>query len=153
MPTVKVAVRSPSGSVERRPTPASEALDDRVADLPQLVEGHGADAEGGQALLGVAAVGLDVQGGQRLDRGAPGVVEVPECDEVVGQGSGLVGGPGMEGGDELVLPDQAVLQGEQPEEEMAVGRHAGAPIGGQPGRHPGASAPEPIVGTLRFSIA
>ena len=38
-------------------------------------------------------------------------------------------GPGMEGGDELGLVDQAVLQREQSEKEMAVGggSHEGAP--------------------------
>ena len=107
-------------------------------------------AEGGQALLGVAAVRLDVQGGQRLDRDAPGVVEVPEGDKVVGQGPGLVRRPGVEGSNELVRPDEAVHQGKQPEEEMAVGGHARAPIGARPRRHPGASDPESIVGTLHF---
>ena len=52
-----------------------------------------------------------------------GGVEVAAGDEVVGQGPGLVAGPGLEGGDELGLLDQAVLQGEQPEQEVAVGGH------------------------------
>ena len=34
---------------------------------------------------------------------------------------GLVAGPGLEGGDELGLVDQAVLQGEQAEEQVMVG--------------------------------
>ena len=48
-------------------------------------------------------------------------VQVAAGDEVVGQGAGLVAGPGLEGGDELGLVDQAVLQREQAEEEVAVG--------------------------------
>ena len=50
--------------------------------------------------------------------------------QVVGQAPGLVAGPGLEGGDELALVDQAVLKREQSEEEMAVGggSHGVAPI-------------------------
>ena len=49
-------------------------------------------------------------------------VEVAAVDEVVGQRAGTLSrGPGLEGGDELALVDQAVLQGEQPEEQVAVG--------------------------------
>jgi hypothetical protein len=40
-------------------------------------------------------------------------------------GRHLVAGPGAEGGDELALVDQAVLQCEQSEEEMAVGGDGG----------------------------
>src|SRR5262249_33289030 len=46
-------------------------------------------------------------------------------DEVVGQRPGLVAGPGLEGGDELALVDQAVLEREQAEEQVAVGVGAG----------------------------
>ena len=62
---------------------------------------------------------------QGLDRGALVGVEVAAGDEVVGQRPGLVAGPGLEGGDELALVDQAVLQGEQAEEEVAVGGDGG----------------------------
>jgi hypothetical protein len=44
---------------------------------------------------------------------------------VVGQGAGLVEGPRLEGGDELALVDQAVLQGEQAEVEVALGGDGG----------------------------
>ena len=64
-----------------------------------------------------------MQGDQGLDRGTLLGVEVAAGDEVVGQGPGLVAGPGLEGGDELALVDQAVLQGEQAEEQVAVGGH------------------------------
>ena len=38
---------------------------------------------------------------------------------------GLVAGPGLEGGDELALVDQPVLQREQAEEQVAVGDDGG----------------------------
>jgi hypothetical protein len=44
---------------------------------------------------------------------------------MVGQTAGLVAGPGVERGDELRLLDQPVLQGEQAEEEVAVGGDGG----------------------------
>jgi hypothetical protein len=50
---------------------------------------------------------------------------------LVGQAPGFVAGPGLEGGDEDALVDQAVLKGEQSEKEMAVGGgHDMAPIVG-----------------------
>ena len=61
------------------------------------------------------------RGDQGLDGGAVVGVEVAAGDEVVGQRPGLVAGPGLEGGDELGLVDQAVLEGEQAEEQVAVG--------------------------------
>ena len=62
-------------------------------------------------------------------------VEVAAGDEVVGQRPGLVAGPGLEGGDELVLVDQAVLQGEQAEEQVAVGGDGGHGASLPGGRH------------------
>jgi hypothetical protein len=49
---------------------------------------------------------------------------------VVGQAPGLVAGPGLEGGDELDLVDQAVLEREQSEEKTAAGggSHGVVPI-------------------------
>src|SRR5207302_964162 len=44
----------------------------------------------------------------------------PAGGEVVGQRPGAVARPGAEGGDELVLVDQAVLQGKQAEEQVAL---------------------------------
>ena len=81
---------------------------------------------------------FEVQRDQGLDDGALVGVEVAAGDEVVGQGPGLVAGPGLEGGDELALVDQAVLEGEQAEEEVAVGGggHGRAPIRGRSGEAP-----------------
>ena len=58
---------------------------------------------------------------QRLDTRALVGVEVAAVDEVVGQRPGLVAGPGLEGGDELALLDQADLQREQAEEQVTFG--------------------------------
>jgi hypothetical protein len=65
-------------------------------------------------------VPLEVLRGQRLDQAALLDVEMNEGLEVVGQGPGLVAGPGVEGGHELGLVDQADLEGQQAEEEVAV---------------------------------
>jgi len=65
-----------------------------------------------------------VQPDHRLDAGALRGVEVPARGEIVGQRPAAVAGPGPEGGDELVLVDQAILQGEQSEEQVAVGTGA-----------------------------
>ena len=70
-------------------------------------------------LLGVAAVLLEVPGDQRLDHVAVVGVEVAAGHEMIGHRPALVAGPGLEGGDELALVDQAVLECEQAEEEVA----------------------------------
>ena len=72
--------------------------------------------------LGVAAVLLEVQRDQRLDRSALVVVEVATGDEVIGHRAGLVAGPGVEGGDELALVDQA-------DSEARAARRAGRAMG------------------------
>ena len=48
-------------------------------------------------------------------------VEVAATDEVVGEGAGLVERPCLEGGHELAMVNQPVLQREQSEEKVAVG--------------------------------
>ena len=64
---------------------------------------------------------LEVPRDESLDRNSVVAVEVAAGDEMIGHRPGLVAGPGLEGGDELALVDQAVLQREQAEEEIAVG--------------------------------
>ena len=64
---------------------------------------------------------LQVERRQRLDGRALVGGQVAAGFQVVGQARGLVERPGLEGGHELDLVDQAVLQGEQSEKEMAVG--------------------------------
>ena len=99
---------------------ATAAVELRVAEGGEPLAGGPAGRERGEALLGVAVL-LEVPRDEGLDGGAVVGVEVAAGDEVVGQGSRLVAGPGLEGGDELDLVDQAVLQGEQAEEQVAFG--------------------------------
>src|SRR5262249_7652117 len=56
------------------------------------------------------------------------------ADEVLGQLAGLVASPGLEGGDELDLVDQAVLQREQTEEQVTFGGDGGHGAGLQESR-------------------
>ena len=111
---VAVAVGAEDAADERR-------VDLRVADGGEAPPDRRPDPDGGEALLRVAAVLLEVLGGQRLDQPALLDVEMAEGLEVVVQGPGLVAGPGVEGGHELGLVDQADLEGQQAEEEVAVG--------------------------------
>src|SRR5690348_4078054 len=46
---------------------------------------------------------------------------MPQGHEMIGQAFRSLEGPRLEGGQELRLVDQAVLQGQEPEEELAVG--------------------------------
>jgi hypothetical protein len=69
-----------------------------------------------------------MQVGQCLEGCAAGGIDVPERDQVVGQGPQFVAPPGMECGDELRLLNQAGLQCQQAEEEMAVGGHGSTPV-------------------------
>ncbi len=96
-------------------------LDIGVAHRGEHCPGRGAGADGGEASLSAAVVGLDVDRGDGLDSRALPLVEVPERDEVFGQRLGFVGGPGPHAVGELVLVDQAVLEGEQSEEQVAIG--------------------------------
>ena len=121
-------------------------LDRRVADGGERLAGGPAGGDGGEALLGVAAVLLQVQPDHGLDAGALVGVEVAAGGEVLGQGPGLVAGPGLEGGDELALVDQAVLQGEQAEEQVAVGGDGGHGAGLPEGRRTAVGARPPTPG-------
>jgi hypothetical protein len=81
--------------------------------------------------------------GQRIQQRLLGARQVAAGFEVIGQAPGLVAGPGLEGGDELALVDQAVLEREQTEEEMSVGGggHGKSPIvGGRSGGSPSLGA-------------
>jgi hypothetical protein len=68
---------------------------------------------------------LEVACHEGLDSRSVVGIEVATTDEVVGQGAGLVQGPGLEGGHELTLVDQAVLEGEQSEEQVAISGDGG----------------------------
>ena len=136
-----------SGRRRRRVEACAEATCPSVASisgspLREALASRASDGQDGEALLDVAAVGLDMQAGDGLDGGPARRIEVPERDEVVGQGSGLVARPGVEGGDERALVDQAVLEGQQAEEQVAVGSDwgHGVSLPNLPERPAGASA-------------
>jgi hypothetical protein len=62
-----------------------------------------------------------MQADHRLDAGALLGVQVAPGGEVLSQRAGAVAGPGLKGGVELALVDQAVLQGQQAEEQVTFG--------------------------------
>ena len=105
----------------------------------QALAGRFAGRHSGEALLDVAPMRFQVDLGQRLQQRPLGTGQVAASFQVVGQALGLVERPGLEGGDKLALVDQAVLQGEQSEKEMAFsGGHDMAPIvGGRSGEGSG----------------
>ena len=109
-------MRSASPSlVEPRPSRRGRAsLDLGVAQRGQALAGRGADGDGGQALLGVAAVLLQVPGRQGLEQGSLLGVKVPAAHQVVGQRPGLVQGPRLKGRAKLYLVDQPVLKASSP---------------------------------------
>ncbi len=82
---------------------------------------------------------------------APGGIEVPERDQVVGQGPGLVQGPGLERGEQRRLVDQPGLQGKQPKQEMAIGSHRDPPMNLGRGSTPRTSERRPVDGRMNVS--
>ena len=92
---------------------AGQALAGRATsgDRRQAGAGRSVGRDGGQAVLDVAVL-LDVQGDDRFEASAGVGVEVTLSDKLVGQAPGLVADPGLEGGDEGALVDQAVLKRE-----------------------------------------
>ena len=121
-----------------------------------------AGAEAGEAAIHVAAVPLDLASHESLDGRAIVGAQVASCDEVVGQGRGLVAGPGLESSDEGALVDQLVLKCDRSEKEMAVSRggHGMAPIiGGRTDKgqslrgRPGKSVASPGLSQVRRAFA
>ncbi len=74
-----------------------------------------------KALKGVAAQDLKMHQDDGLDGGSPRGIEAAEVDEMVGQGPALVARPGGECRKQPPLVDQAVLEGEQAEEQVTRG--------------------------------
>jgi hypothetical protein len=68
---------------------------------------------------------LDVLVDQSLEQAALDGIQVAPRDKVVGQAVGLFQGPGLEGGDQLGLVDQADLKGEQSEQQILLGGDGG----------------------------
>jgi hypothetical protein len=100
------------------------ALDVGVAELSQALSSRTADRDGRQTLLDVTVL-RDVEVRHSLDDGPLRTGQMTEGDEMFGKGADLVEGPGLEGGHELGLVDQPVLQGEQSEQKVAVGGDGG----------------------------
>ena len=78
-------------------------------------------AEGGQALLGVAAVLLEVLRGQTVEQGTLVGVDRPLLDQDLGHRPALGPGPGVEGEDQGRLVDHTGLEGEEAEERRLRG--------------------------------
>ena len=126
---------------------AERGLDLRVADPRQALPRRFAGRNRGEAFLHVAAVRFQVNRGQPLQQRPLGGGEVAAGFQVVGQAPGLVERPGLEGGHELALVDEPVLEREQSEEEMAIG--GGSWRGSGPSRCPQQARPRehsPIAG-------
>jgi hypothetical protein len=84
-----------------------------------------AGRDGGQAPLDVAVVSSEMRCGQSIEQRAMRGIEIAQSDKMVRERPDLVPGPGVERGEQCRLVDQAGLQGEQAEEEMAVGGDGG----------------------------
>ena len=100
--------------------------------------GRAERAEGGQAPLGVAAVLLEVLADQGLEQGVGARRQGARSTQDLAQGPGLVGDPGVEGGEQGVAVDEVDLQGEEAEEQVAArppgrpGRSARGAAGSRP---------------------
>src|SRR5262249_46318558 len=86
-------------------------LDVGIAESSQALVSGAASRDSCQAPLDVTVLS-DVQVCHRLDDSPLSAAEMTERDEMVGQAAGLVEGPGLEGGHELDLVDQTILEGE-----------------------------------------
>ena len=97
---VPVEGRRPVGLVRRRlgADRQQAALEVEVGDLLEVVADLGDDAQHGQAALGVAAVLLEVLLDQRFEDGVPRRARGAAVEQDLAQGLGLVGDPGVEGG-------------------------------------------------------
>ena len=83
----------------------------------------------GQALAGVAGVLLEMQADHGLDDRPLVGLEIAVRGQVIGQRAVLLKRPCLEGGDELGLVDHPVLEGDQAEQQIAVGvGHGRAPV-------------------------
>ena len=124
-----------------------------IAEPGEALAGGAAGGDGGETPFHVAAVLLDVASHQGIDGGSVVGIEVAATDEVVGEGAGLVERPGLEGGDELDLVDQPVLECKQSEQQVAVGGDAamGMLRAARPPPTRPATAPAPGRGGRRTS--
>ncbi len=92
----------------------------RVGDSLQAPPGRRPGRDGGQALLGAAAMLLEVPRDQRLNRASIVGVQIAPGHKMLGQWPLFLESPGLKGRDELRLVDQPILQSEQTEKETAI---------------------------------
>ena len=92
--------------------------DGGLADRGQALAGRAAGGDGGQAFFDVVAVLRQVPGDQGLDGNTVVGVEAAPVDQVIGQRPGLVASPGGECREQRPLVDQAILQGQQAEQQV-----------------------------------
>jgi hypothetical protein len=88
----------------------------RVADPRQALARGLADADGGEAPLGVAAMTPEMLDDESLHECQAGSLQGALLGQDLGHGSVPGLGPGVEGGHELGLVDQPGLEREQAEE-------------------------------------
>jgi hypothetical protein len=87
----------------------------------QALAGRAVQVEGREALLGVAAVEVEVRVDQGVEQGTVLGAQCALVGEPLGQRPALRARPGAKGGDQLIAGDQAVLKGKQSEEQVARG--------------------------------
>jgi hypothetical protein len=92
----------------------------------------------GQARLDVAAVAVEAAAQDALDLGAVVRGQPAALDEQVGQGHALAGGPGGAGLGEAVAVEQVELEGDDAEQQVAVGVHGWRAPAGEGSAYSGA---------------
>ena len=100
---------------------AQGSVDVGVAETCQLLADGAACRDRSQTHLVVSAVLFQALLDQGLDSGTVICVKITATDKVLGQTARLVERPGLEGGDELSLVDQPILEGNQAEEQVFLG--------------------------------
>ena len=134
-PSLSVAALSPSQLAVRSPSVSASAsaaeaeieeagLEVEVGEFLEVVADRGTDGQDGQAALGIEAVLLEVLLDQDLEHGVPGRVERSAVEQDLAHRLGLVGDPGVEGGQEGLAVDEVVLECQQAEQQ-ALGRGGG----------------------------
>ena len=106
---VAVAVVVLPGRLGSGADAGENGIEVRLADHREALAGRAAGGDDGQAPLGIAVVAAEVGGGQAVQQVAMGGLEVSQGDEVLGERPGLIPGPGVEGGHQRRLVDQAGL--------------------------------------------
>ncbi len=99
------------------------AIDIGVAQLTKAVAGGATGGDRGQAPVRVATMFLQVQHRHRIDPGALLGVKIAAAGKVFGQRPRPVTRPGLESSEKLNVVDEAVLEGEHPEQEVVGGGH------------------------------